>query len=307
MKDTKSLLLVLLSAGLVATWVYHLYDKTIYSNRRTEVYIKDSVAVAEGIRDSLQKIYSGTITDLGSRLDSTASNADSLQNALSQKMGQIRNLQQEINGILTKKGATREELASARSKIDQLQGLVRQLRSQNKSMEDEQKRLSLVMDQLNGDIRGLQQNIQKLGDENKDLTEKINAASVFVASEVNLSAVMVRGSREEQTSSARKTRKFVASFRVQNNVNAYSNAEVFMVLTGPDGQIIQNPVWDSGTMDTRNEGRKQYSIKVHFEYDKGDSKQLLFSLNTDSYRKGVYLLQLYHNGYMIGQASKKLG
>ena len=46
MKDTKTLLLMMLSAGLTGTWVYHLYDKTQYSKRRTEVYIKDSVAVA---------------------------------------------------------------------------------------------------------------------------------------------------------------------------------------------------------------------------------------------------------------------
>ena len=63
MRDIKSLLLVLLSAGLILTWVYHLYDKTMYSQRRTEVYIKDSIAVAEGIQDSLYKLYNSTITE----------------------------------------------------------------------------------------------------------------------------------------------------------------------------------------------------------------------------------------------------
>ena len=62
MRDIKSLLLVLLSTGLVCTWVYHLYDKTMYRQGRTQVYIKHSIAVAEGIRDSLYKIYNATIT-----------------------------------------------------------------------------------------------------------------------------------------------------------------------------------------------------------------------------------------------------
>jgi len=64
MRDIKTLLLALLSTGLVATWVYHLYDKTIYTSQKREVYIKDSIAVAEAVRDSLQKIYSSTKNEL---------------------------------------------------------------------------------------------------------------------------------------------------------------------------------------------------------------------------------------------------
>ena len=250
MRDIKSLLLLLLSAGLISTWIYHLYDKTQYSQRRTEVYIKDSIAVAEGIRDSLYKIYNATITDLDTRLDSTATSSDSLQSELTIKAEQIRNLQKEINGILGKKGATREDLTIARRKISELQKMIEDLRSRNRSMEDEQKRLNAVMAQLNGDIQGLQQNMKRLDEENKQLTEKINVASVFVASELRLASMMVKGTREEETSQAKKVKKFVISFLVQNNISQYNNAEVFVVVTGPDGEVMQSPVWESRTMDT---------------------------------------------------------
>ena len=156
MRDIKSLLLVLLSTGLVCTWVYHLYDKTMYSQRRTEVYIKDSIAVAEGVRDSLYKIYNATITDLDTKLDSSVNSSDSLKSELTIKVEQIKNLQKEIGGILGKKGATREELSLARRKINELQVKVDELRAQNSSMEQEQKRLNSLMAQLNGDIQSLQ-------------------------------------------------------------------------------------------------------------------------------------------------------
>lgn len=55
MKDIKGFLLVMLSVGLVGTWVYHLYDKTQYTTNRKEIFIKDSIAVAEAVQDSLQK------------------------------------------------------------------------------------------------------------------------------------------------------------------------------------------------------------------------------------------------------------
>ncbi|HEX5651640.1 MAG TPA: hypothetical protein VFX58_01115, partial [Chitinophagaceae bacterium] len=245
MKDIKSLLLLLLSAGLISTWVYHLYDKTMYSQRRTEIYIKDSAAVADGIRDSLHKIYSTTIYQLDNQLDSTASSTDSLKTELNTRLSQIRHLQQEINGILGKKGATREELTLARKKISELQQIVDELRNQNSSMEEEQKKLNAVMAQLNGDIRGLQQNIQKIEEENKALTEKINLASVFVASELKLAAVTQRNARDEETNQVKKAEKFVVSFLLQNYVNTYNNAEVFIIVTGPDGEVLQNPIWES--------------------------------------------------------------
>jgi chromosome segregation ATPase len=306
MRDIKSLLLVLLSTGLICTWAYHLYDKTVYSKRRTEVYIKDSIAVAEGIRDSLQKIYTGTINDLDTKLDSTITRKDSLQSELSEKLDRIRNLKKEIDNILGKKGVSDEELGLARSKINELQKVISELRQQNGSMEEEKKRLTLVMEQMNGDIGGLQESMKKLSEENKALSDKINLASIFVASEVRLSAVTVKGSKEEETSQAKKAEKFVFSFLVQNNVNEYTGAEVFVVITSPDGQVLQNEGWESKSFDTKNEGRKEYTLKVRFDYEKGEQKLNIYTLNTDKYQKGNYIMQIYHNGYMIGQTVKTL-
>jgi hypothetical protein len=306
MRDIKSLLLVLLSTGLVCTWVYHLYDKTIYSKRRTEVYIKDSIAVAEGIRDSLQKIYTGAITELDTKLDSTLTRKDSLQSELGTKLEKIKSLKNEINTILGKKGVSDEELGVARSKITELQNVIAELRQQNGSTEEEKKRLTLVMEQMNGDISGLQQSMKQLAEENKMLTEKINLASVFVASELHLSAVSVKGSKEEETSQVKKAGKFVLSFLVQNNITQYEGAEIFIVITGPDGQVLQNEGWESRSFDTKNEGTKEYTLKIRFAYEKGEQKLKLFSLNPDKYQKGIYIMQIYHNGYMIGQTVKTL-
>ena len=86
MKDIRSSLLAMLSMGLVATWVYHLADKSRYSRQRREVYIKDSMAVAQGVQDSLQKIYSYTIRELGAQLDSSKLTEGELKNELNAKL-----------------------------------------------------------------------------------------------------------------------------------------------------------------------------------------------------------------------------
>jgi hypothetical protein len=306
MRDIKSLLMILLSVGLVCTWTYHLYDKSVYSRRRTEVYIKDSVAVAEGIRDSLQKIYTGTINALDTRLDSTTNRKNSLQDELADKLEHIRKLKQEINAILGKKTISDAELGVAQSKINELQEVIDGLKHQNSSMEEEKQRLTLVMEQMNGDISGLQQGMTKLAEENRILTDKINLASIFVASELHLTAVTVKGPKEEETSQAKKAEKLLLSFVLQNNVTEYTGAEVYVVVIGPDGETLQNEGWESKSFDTNNEGKKDYTLKLRLDYEKGEQNRKTFSLSPDKYEKGNYLMQIYHKGYMIGQVTMTL-
>jgi len=307
MKDIKGFLLVMLSVGLVGTWVYHLYDKTQYTSNRKEIFIKDSIAVAEAVQDSLQKIYTASLNNLDLQLDSTRSGADSLKKQLNKKLGEINKLRAEINSILKNSGASQSDMTLARKKIAELQVLVEELKGEKSSIEEEKKRLGDVMTQLNGEITDLQQTMKKLGDENKLLAEKVDRASVFVASEIRLSPVALKNDKEQETNIAKKVSKLIVSFAVQNNVNDYSNTEVYIIITQPDGKVLTPDVWESATLMTTQSGdKKSYTRKIKFEYQKGETKQLTFSLNADDYQQGRYTLQLYHNGQMIGQVAKTL-
>jgi len=306
MKDIKPLLLLLLSIGLVSTWVYHIYDKTQYSQRRTEVYIKDSAAVADAVRDSLNKIYSITINDLDTRLNYSKVNADSLQNRLDSRLKEINLLKSEIGGILNKRNFSKDDLGVAKQKIGELQEKVNELSGQNTTMEEEKNKLNNVLEQLTQNVDTLQRNIRRLSNENETLNERINLAAIFIAYELKIDAIEVRGSNEESTSQAKRTDKFVASFIVQNRVNQFTNAELTTVLLKPDGQVMQSTVWDSGSFDTKNDGKKSFTRKIRFDYEKGEQKNLLFTIDTEKCQKGTYTFQLWHNGIMIGQATKTL-
>lgn len=173
-------------------------------------------------------------------------------------------------------------------------------------MEEEKKQLSNVLEQLTLNVDTLQRNIRRLSHENEVLNEKVNLASVFIASELKIDAIEVRGSNEESTSQAKRTDKFVAYFIVQNHVSQFSNAELTTVLLKPDGQVLQSTVWDSGSFDTKTGGKKNFTRKIRFDYEKGEQKNLLFTIDTEKCEKGTYTFQLWHNGIMIGQAKKTL-
>jgi peptidoglycan hydrolase CwlO-like protein len=306
-RDTKTLLLGLLSFGLVATWVYHLYDKTQYSNRRKEIYVKDSTAVAQAIKDSLQHIYSVAITDLDQKLARTRNATDSIQTALDVKLSEVQNLRGEIDQILKNRNSSKADLDLARRKINELQGLVQELEGEKDSMEQERSRLNNVLDQLTGDIASLQQNIHNLGEENRKLADKVNLASVFVASELKLTPVAVKNAKEQETDQAKKASKFIVSFTLQNNVNEYDNADVYVVITQPNGQVLKNDdIWDATFTSQANGSRLSYTRVVRFDYRKGEAKKLFFSINADQYQKGDYRLEVFHKGYEIGETTKVL-
>lgn len=298
----------MLSTGLVGTWVYHLYDKTTYSNKRKEIYIKDSTAVAQGVQDSLDKLYSQKIFSLGTELDSVRSNSGQLQGQLNDKLTEINRLRSELATLLKKKDFNQQDLTEARRKKIELEVRISELQNQNMTVEEEKQQIAVALDKANQQVKVLETNNVQLDQQNKVLTEKVNQASAFFASDVRLSPVMVKNDKEQETNLAKKTSKLVISFAVQNNIADYHDAEVFVIVTQPDGTLLTNDVWESAsTVDTKEEGKRRYTRKIKFEYLRGEAKQLSFSINADEYQKGTYMLQLYHNGYLIGKTIRILG
>src|SRR6185503_18469295 len=131
MKDSKPLLLALLAAGLVITWVYHIYDKSKYANLTREVFVKDSTAVAEAVTDSLRKYYTRTLDQLGVEKMQIDSSNNLLKGELGVKISEINKLRSEIGNILKRKDLTKSDLAEAKSKIDDLQQRMDDLKTEN--------------------------------------------------------------------------------------------------------------------------------------------------------------------------------
>lgn len=301
MRDIRSILLATVTLTLVGTWVYHFYDKNRYSleNQQPRVeYVTDTAAVTQAIRDSMQHFYASMAEP-----DSLSANTDSLRKALNDRLTEILELRARINTILRKANATKEELNEARTLIQELQVKVDDFKRENENLEIERARMSDVLGTLNEEIKDLKSNVQRLDAQNQKLSASVDLATTFVASEVRLVAMNVKGSsREVETTSVRKADKFAVSFILQNNVTGFSNAEIVVVITDPENQVIIDPVYDSGEFTTRQDGKKTYTRKMTFDYTRGEQKRLIFSLDPNKFVKGRYALSIYHNGTRIGDA-----
>lgn len=307
MRDNKSTLLALLAAGLVVTWVYHIYDKSQYANKAKKEQVSDSVAVAQAVSDSLRDFFLHTMSQLGNEKIQVDSANNLLNVELLEKFNEIKNLRMEIGDILKRKNITQADLTDARIKIDSLRKKQTYLIAEDKRMTDERNRLNGIITQLDDDINSRQQATQKNVSGNKPEGKRDSDKAVFSVADIRFVAYNVQpGQKEAVTTQQENAYKFISSFTVRNNISGMHNAEIIAVVTDPSGKSVNAEVWDVGSFETRTEGRKIYTQKIRFEYIKGEAKRLAFSLEPDSFQKGTYKLSLYYNGIRIGESSWKL-
>jgi hypothetical protein len=303
MKDTKTSLLLLVSIGLVSIWVYHLYDKSHYSIKQKEVFITDSLAIQQGINDSLQQMYNATL----SKLDTVMLGKDSLTTEFKGKLAEIVNLRNEIAVVLNREGITRADLNKASEKIKVLQQKVAEVSNQNNTLVQEKERLTVMLNQLTQEMSSIQENTVRTVQEKTSLEETVNTGSAFIASELTFKAMNQKSpDKELPTTKAAKTDRFLVSFLLQNNITPIKNAEVFLVLTDPNGTVIQNDQWQSGALVSKQDGVYKYTRKISFQYSKGEQKKIVLPIQLADYPEGLYSVQVYHNGLKIGKYDLRL-
>lgn len=311
MKDAKSLLLLLVSLLLVLvsfvliwTWGYRYYTNKDEYKVNAKIVLTDSVAIANRIRDSLQNVYNETISQLDSRLDSSLINSDSLKTQLEIKLSEFFRLSNEIKALLANRNAGKD-FTVAKQKLGELQNKAEDLKDKNKLVENENNSLGTVLEQLNKSEKNPKQPVAPVADPNAGYEKGNPVFAVFNASDLKLSAIQVNNDAETETTLADQANKLVGTFTVTNNISQLSNVEMMVVVLQPDGRVLKNSEWDSGSFNTPD-GKKIYSYKVNFNYTKGEQKRLLFSLKADNCQKGNYTMQVYYNGIMIGKVFKTL-
>ena len=258
----------------------------------------------EKTRDTLQQMYNAAVSNVApdTTIDSAFKNTDSTQvNQIDNKLSEYYKLKGEINTLLKDSSSSTADLELARFKIKELQYKVDELKNRNVDVEKENKRLRALLEQMALNNTTTPNNNTRPAAENTEraVAENINSSSsVFSASELKLSTA---NNNDAEVANAEETEKFIGSLVVRNSL-VQGMGEVMLVLIQPDGKVLRN-AWESGSFDTDG-GKKIYSRKIKFDYNKGESRRINFSVPADNIQKGAYTLQVYSNGKVIGKAVK---
>lgn len=300
-RGNRNLLIGLLIAGLLGTWGYLLWDKNKSSEKLQIAQTQSSSYMSA--RDSVKMMYD----EAEMRLDSITGANNNLQGEKTALQKDIDAKKAEIRRILNDKNATKAELARAKSLISELNEKINTLETEVTRLTGENQELNVANTTLKQDKADLETNLQTTTSEKEALEQTVDVASTFSASNFQVSAVNEKkNGKEKATSTAKRVDKLVVSFDVENRIAKSGPADMYIVVTAPNGQVISDPSLGSATFTTRTEGDRSYTAKVPIEYSQGTRKSVSFPVHQNDFQIGNYKVEVYHNGFKIGEGTRSL-
>ena len=296
---TKNILIGVLAAGLLGTWAYFLYDK---NDSTKQIQVKTAeVSSAMTARDSVQLIYNDALT----RLDSITGSNNNLQGQLGERQSEITRLKNEINKIVNNRNATAADLRRAKSLISELNGKIVNLEAEVARLSGENQQLASANTSLTQEKQVLQTNLQTTTAEKEELAQTVDVASTFSASNIQITPINEKNKgKEKVTTTAKRVDKLVVSFDVENRVARSGPADLYVMVTGPDGKVISDA--NSGNLTTRTEGDRPYTFKTSIEYQQGTRKAIQVPLRQEHFQTGDYKIEVYQNGFKIAEGVRTL-
>jgi hypothetical protein len=143
--------------------------------------------------------------------------------------------------------------------------------------------------------------------ERDELASTVDVASTFSASNFQIKPLNEKkNGKEKETSTARRVDKLMISFDVENRVARSGPADIYVIVTGPNGQVINDASLGSGMLTTRTEGDKAYTFKTSIDYEQGTRKNIQVPLRQNDFQTGNYKIEIYQNGFKIGEGVRSL-
>lgn len=297
--NTKNILIGVLAALLLGTWGYFLYSN---NKDKEQIQVANTQATtALSARDSVQFLYNDALT----RLDSITGNNNNLQGQLSERQSEISKLKNEINSILRNKNASEADLKRAKSLIAELNGKIENLEMEVARLTGENQQLAAANTQLSQEKQVLETNLQTTTAEREELAQTVDVASTFTASNIQIKPINEKkNGKEKETTNAKRVDKLMISFDVENRVARSGPADLYVIVTGPNGQVVSDE--NSGTLTTRTEGDKPFSFKSTMDYEQGTRKNIQVPLRQDNFQTGDYKIEIYQNGFKIAEGVRSL-
>ena len=291
--NSKNIVIGLLAVALLGSWAYFLMkinrsDKEILSKTEEGVHYMSQ-------RDSLESLYKFTLD----KYDSVTVANNDLSGKLTSKQSEISKLKGEINSILRKKNATSSELARAKTLIEELNTQIETLQAENARLTGENQTLTAEKAQLIVEKDTLTANLTTTQAEKKVLEETVDVGSTFSASNIAMTPIKQKGDKEKETTTAKRVDKLVISFDVENRITKSGPADMYIIVTAPDGKVVSEAT--GGTFTTREEGDKSFTSKLTVPYEQGKRQNVQLPLTQDKFQVGDYKIQVYHNGFKIGE------
>lgn len=302
-KDFRNLVIGILAVGLVGTGGWLIAEKN--KSGETIQHQQTEIAAVTDQKSEIQKSFDASLA----RLDSMSTLNNSLQDKLTERNKEITKTKAEIRSILNKKNATAAELAKAKNLIAGLNDKITGMEQQVARLTQDNQVLSEEKVVLTQQKEKLTQDLTTTTAAKDSLIQKVDVASTLNASNIAITPVDIKhNGKEKVTTKAKRVNKLVISFDVNNRIAQPGTTDVFVCIIGPDGKPVAAQSLNSGTFTTREDGEKAFTAKLPVEIETAKKKNVEFSFTSPdtNFQQGNYTIQIYQNGFLIGEGTREL-
>ncbi len=273
---------------MITVWAYQEY----FNKKNLATNIVDASTLKKAARDTA--VFGVSSNPEKPAVITTGINEIDTTRSLEEKIREYDSLRNELVIYAANKTIPSD---SIHQKIAYLEKNILELKDRNEKVAADNKRLGQLVKQL------ASSNTQKVT-KNQPSKKSISTTSITDENKnVNISNISMRlySDNLSSTLTPSSAEGLQGSFFVKN-LNQTSG--VFnIVLLLPDGKILRQSGWETGIFNTSS-GKKVYTTQLHLN---ADSESMQFTVKSSSLTDGIYTLQIYYNGKIVGQLRKRLG
>lgn len=215
---------------------------------------------------------------------------------------ELKKLNSQVNQYIAEINKLKEEIAS-------LEGDNQQLREQNinlSNLVELERKEKLEIAQSRAELAAEK---EKLAKSNEILDSKVSLASAIKVSNINVKGFEInKNGKLKERKKAKDVQLLRVCFKTEVNLVANEGNKTFYVrIISPTGETVA--VEDSGSgviLNKMNNSQVRYTMSGDVEYRQEETDVCIDWKLPETIQKGLYDVEIYNNGYMVGTGGFRL-
>lgn len=189
--------------------------------------------------------------------------------------------------------------------------VIAQLKLENEHLVASNDSLSTHVTSLSSERERLVQRQAELADSvvtftnvNKELSEKVNIAAALKAANLKVLTVNSRGKvKDKEEYKAKRVDKLKLTFNLpENALTAQEPKDIYVRVLDPSGAVVADDATGSGEFEI-NGAPSKFTARESIAYQNNNQKVEMLYDNATQLRPGKYNVELYSEGYKIGNTN----
>lgn len=264
---------------------------------------KQSVTTQKTALQSQFKDLSDTYNAKIQELEQFKGRNAALDKEIAATQAELEKNKQELSSLFSKNKLTQRELAKAQKLIEDYKVSITDMTAKVEQLSKQNQDLTASVTQLNTDLTAEKTTTVKLTEQNQGLSKKVEVGSLLPIANLDVEAIKKRhNGKEVEVKRIKATESLRISFETgANKVLDPGPVSLYVRIINPKGETIAMADQGSGVIPSAAGSEQvQFSRKADFDYNQENKKVVVYwSQNIKD--AGTYTVQVYQNGYVIGE------